>query len=54
MSKNIFFVVQNVHGAWVIYGANNVKQYYGYTKQEAINKYNEECGKVIFTNMKKG
>lgn len=29
----------NVHGAWVVYGALGVKQYYGYTKEEARRKY---------------
>ena len=35
----IYFVEKNVHGAWVIYGTDGVKQYYYYTKTEAIRKY---------------
>lgn len=46
----IYFVEQNIHGAWVIYGINGVKQYYGYSKREAENKYKAEAKRVIFTN----
>lgn len=45
--KIIFFSEKNVHGAWVVYGINGVKQYYGYTKKEAENRYREEAEKVI-------
>lgn len=31
----------NVHGAWVVYSALGVKQYYGYTKEEAMRHYGE-------------
>ena len=44
----IYFVERNVHGAWVIYGGNGVKQYYGYTRREAENKYKAEAKRVIF------
>lgn len=42
----IHFVERNIHGAWVIYGLDGVKQYYGYTKSEAIKLY-KECCKII-------
>ena len=45
--KIIFFSEKNIHGAWVVYGINGVKQYYGYTKKEAEKKYREEAEKVI-------
>lgn len=38
----IFFTERNIRGAWVIYGALGVRQYYGYTKSEAQKKYKEE------------
>ena len=47
---NIFFVEKNIRGAWVIYGAIGVKQYYGYTKAEAVAKYKEECKRTVFVN----
>lgn len=37
--NTIFFIERNIHGAWVIYGASGIKQYYGYTKSEARSKY---------------
>lgn len=39
----IFFVEKNIHDAWVIYGSDGIKQYYGYTKKEAIKKYKDNC-----------
>lgn len=53
MDNDIFIVEKNVRGAWVIYGASGVRQYYGYTKQEAIEKYREECNRTLF-EVKKG
>ncbi len=46
----IFFVERNIRGAWVIYGRIGVKQYYGYTKSQAIENYKEECKKKVFDN----
>lgn len=46
----IFFIERNIRGAWVIYGRIGVKQYYDYTKAEAIAKYKDECKKTIFDN----
>lgn len=49
MDKIVFLVEKNVRGAWVIYGTLGVRQYYDYTKSEAIEKYRKECiGKVFF------
>ena len=51
MTKNqIHFIEQNIHGAWVIYGILGIRQYYYYTKNQAIQQYREECNKTIFTN----
>ncbi len=48
MKSDIFFIEQNIHGAWVIYGRLGVKQYYYYTKKQAVEKYKEECARVLF------
>lgn len=50
MSKYIFFTERNIHGAWVVYGALGVKQYYDYTKAEAEKLYLDECKKLLFEN----
>ena len=39
----IFFIEKNIHGAWVVYGDIGVKQYYGYTKTQAKEKYKNEA-----------
>lgn len=44
----VFFMEQNIHGAWVVYGAYGIKQYYGYTKEEARQKYIDSD--TIFVN----
>lgn len=46
----IFFVEKNIRGAWAVYGLAGIRQYYGYTKQEAIAKYREECRTQVFVN----
>lgn len=46
MGSIVFFVERNHHAAWVVYGAEGVKQYYGYTKEQAIQLYKESC-KII-------
>ena len=44
-----FFVLKkNIRGAWVIYGQLGVKQYYYYTKNEALELYKSECKKKLF------
>ena len=47
----IYFTERNIHGAWVVYGIIGVKQYYGYTKQQAINSYKEEARRGLIVNV---
>lgn len=35
----IFFISQNLRGAYVVYGSEGVKQYYGCTKEQAKKQY---------------
>lgn len=49
-SDIVYFMEKNIHGAWVVYGINNVKQYYGYSKKEARRRYIEEARQEIITN----
>lgn len=48
----IYFSEKNIRGAWVVYGINGVKQYYGYTKKQAESMYKEEANKTMFFNQK--
>lgn len=48
--SDVWMIERNVYGSWVIYGALGVRQYYDYTKKEAIERYREECKKNIFYN----
>lgn len=43
MRGPVFFSERNVYGAWVVYGTEGVKQYYGYTRKEAERLYRESC-----------
>lgn len=36
-------VEKNIRGAWVIWGDIGMRQYYYYTKREAIARYRAEC-----------
>ena len=47
----VWFVEKNIHGAWVVYGIDGIKQYYYYTKAEAIRKYKNECN--VFVNQRR-
>lgn len=38
----IDFIERNIHGAYVIYGQLGMRQYYYYTKAEAMKRYREE------------
>lgn len=49
-SSDIFCVEQNIHGAWVVYGAIGVRQYYFYTKKQAMALYRRECRSKIVYN----
>ena len=53
MKGYVFFIEQNVRGAWVICGRLGFRQYYGYTKAEAKQKYINECKKTVFVNEQK-
>lgn len=44
---DIRLIQQNIRGAWVIYGAAGVRQYYGYTKEQAKELYLKECKKNL-------
>jgi hypothetical protein len=52
MSYPIYFSEKNIRGAWVVYGALGIKQYYGYTKAEAESLYKTECSQKLFVNRK--
>ena len=41
--STIDFVEKNIHGAWVIYGELGIRQYYYYTKAQAIKLYRGEA-----------
>ena len=47
----IYFVEKNVRGAWVVWGVIGIRQYYCYTKKQAIEKYIEECKSKVFFNV---
>jgi hypothetical protein len=46
MNGIIFMTEKNIRGAWAIYGALGVRQYYDYTKKEAEAKYIEEYNRT--------
>lgn len=46
MPACINFVEKNVRGAWVIYGKLGIRQYYGYTKKEAMREYRAEYART--------
>lgn len=46
----MMFVEKNIHGAWVIYGDIGIRQYYYYTKKQAIQMYKEEVAKTNIVN----
>ena len=48
MSDYIFYVERNIHGAWAVCGLLGIRQYYGYTKAEAMSRYIAECKRTIF------
>lgn len=47
MSDCIFYVERNIHGAWAVCGLLGIRQYYDYTKAEAIQKYIAECKRTL-------
>lgn len=46
----IFCVEKNIRGAWVIYGDLGIRQYYDYTKKQAMRRYRDEYRSTIFVN----
>lgn len=44
---DIYFAEKNVRGAWVIYGAIGIRQYYFYTKKQAVKRYREGCRQTL-------
>ena len=52
MSRIIQFVERNARGAWVVYGADGSKQYYGYTTAEAIRRYQEDSKHLFWVRGK--
>lgn len=49
--SQIDFVEKNIHGAWVVWGEIGIRQYYYYTKKDAIRLYLQECKEhPIFVN----
>lgn len=50
MNDLVWMVERNAHGAWVVYGACGIKQYYYCTKTEAKRKYKESAD--VFYNRK--
>jgi hypothetical protein len=46
IKANIYFTERNIHGAWVVYGSEGIKQYYGYTKRQAIERYKQDAKSV--------
>lgn len=50
MKSPIYFVERNIHGGYAIYGLLGVRQFYGYTKAEAIQKYKEAYENTFVVN----
>lgn len=48
IDDDIWLVEKNIRGAWVIYGVIGIKQYYYYTKKDAICKYKQEIKESLF------
>ena len=53
MRSCIHLVERNIRGAWVIYGLLGVRQYYYYTKREAMRLYREEFQNTTAINRRK-
>lgn len=48
----VFFMEKNIRGAWVVYGIDGVKQYYGYTKAKARQMYIDDYKVFVCQNRK--
>lgn len=51
--KKIDVVWKNFRGAWVVYGAIGIRQYYGYSKQESMRRYRQECDEKVILEVRK-
>ena len=51
--RKIDLIEKNIHGAWVIYGAVGIRQYYGYSKRESMRRYRQECDEKIIREVRK-
>lgn len=49
----IYYVDKNIRGAWVIYGDLGVRQYYGYTKRQSIERYQNDCRNIFVHEQRK-
>ena len=43
----IFFMEKNNRGAWVVFGLEGIKQYYGYTKEQARQMYLDDAKMIV-------
>lgn len=50
----VHFAERNTAGAWAVYGSEGVKQFYGYTKAEAIRRYKEASRDITARTEHKG
>ena len=50
VNKIIHLVERNIRGAWVIYGALGVRQYYYMSRAEAVSSYKQEYQNTICVN----
>lgn len=50
--NNIGLVERNIRGAWVVWGSLGIRQYYYYTKAEAVRRYKEEVKNTFIINTK--
>lgn len=50
MDKDVFAVEKNIRGAWVIYGALGVRQYYGYTKCNRLQNIGRNAARRSWRN----
>ena len=53
LSGCIYHVDKNIRGAWVIYGDLGVRQYYGYTKRQSIERYQNDCRNIFVHEQRK-
>jgi len=47
MKGVVWIVEKNIRGTRVIYGADGIKQYCGYSKAEAVRRYKADCRVIV-------